>query len=293
MNAYTLTWKSHTLELGHRTAIMGIVNVTPDSFSDGGRFFSTRAAVDQGQALVQAGADIIDIGGESTRPYAEEVTKDQELERVIPVIEALAARFPVLISVDTTKATVAEEALKTGAAIINDISAFEMDPDMAKVAARHDVPVILMHMLGSPRTMQRNPVYADVVREVRDYLKGAIQRAVTAGIDHGKIIIDPGIGFGKTLEHNLLLIKHLQVLTELNVPVLVGPSRKTFIRRLVTPAGQTEYPPDHPIVEIGTQAAVAACVINGAHILRVHDVQHTRAMLAVLNAVSNAATSNT
>jgi dihydropteroate synthase len=275
MNTYSLTWKSHTLELGRRTAIMGIVNVTPDSFSDGGRFFSTRAAVDQGQALVQAGADIIDIGGESTRPYAEEVSKDQELERVIPVIEALAARFPVPISVDTTKAAVAEEALKAGAAIINDVSAFEMDPDMAEVAARYDVPVVLMHMLGSPRTMQHNPVYADVVGDVRDYLKGAIQRAVAAGIDHGKIIIDPGIGFGKTLEHNLLLIKHLLVLTELNVPVLVGPSRKTFIRRLVTPAGQAEYPPDHPLVGIGTQAAVAACVMHGAHILRVHDVEHT------------------
>jgi dihydropteroate synthase len=159
---------------------------------------------------------------------------------------------------------------------------------MAAVAARHDVPVILMHMLGEPRTMQVNPTYDNVVTEVRDYLKNAIDRAVAAGIDRNKVMIDPGIGFGKTPEHNLLLIRHVNVLAELGVPVLMGPSRKAFIRRLVTPENQSEYAPSHPMVETGTQAAVAAAVMNGAHIVRVHDVANTSAMLAVLDAVRSA-----
>lgn len=288
MNTTILNWKSHTLAFGGRTLIMGVVNVTPDSFSDGGRFFKTDDALNQARDLIRDGAHIIDIGGESTRPYAEEVHQDQEMERVIPVIEALATRFPIPISVDTTKAAVAEAAMEAGAAMINDISAFELEPGMAAVAAKHNVPVILMHMLGRPRTMQIDPTYDDVVVEVRDYLKAAIERAVAAGIDRAKVIIDPGIGFGKTLTHNLLLIRHLNTLTDLGVPVLVGPSRKTFIRKLVTPADQSEFIPSHPMVETGTQAAVAAAVMNGAHIVRVHDVANTRAMLAVLDAVRTA-----
>lgn len=288
MKAYTLNWKSHTLELGRQTRIMGIVNVTPDSFSDGGRFYNTDAAVEQALQLVASGADIIDIGGESTRPYAQEVDAEEEMNRVVPVIRALATRIPVPISIDTTKASVAEAALNAGASIINDISAFSMDPPIAKLAARHAVPVIVMHMLGKPRTMQINPTYKDVVTEVRDYLGAAVETAMAAGINKEMIIIDPGIGFGKTLGHNLLLIKHLQALAALEVPILVGPSRKTFIRKLVTPPGRAELAPDHPLVETGTQATVAASVFNGAHILRVHDVANTRAMVTILDAIRNA-----
>jgi dihydropteroate synthase len=272
---------------------MGIVNVTPDSFSDGGRFYKTEDALKQAQRLVSAGADIIDVGGESTRPFADEVGADQEMDRVVPVIEALARTFPIPISVDTTKASVAEAALNAGAAIINDVSAFEMDPTIATVAARHDVPVILMHMLGEPRTMQLDPDYDNVVANVRDYLKTAMERAVAAGIDRSKIIIDPGIGFGKTLEHNLLLIRHLHALAALDAPILMGTSRKTFIRKLVTPSDQIDQlPPDHPLVETGTQASVAASVAHGAHIVRVHDVANTRATLAVFDAIRNVGEDN-
>jgi dihydropteroate synthase len=288
MNTYTLNWKSYTLELGRQTRIMGIVNVTPDSFSDGGRFYNTDAAVEQALQLVASGADIIDIGGESTRPYAQEVDAEEEINRVVPVIRSLATRIPVPISIDTTKASVAEAALDAGASIINDVSAFSMDPPMATLAARQAVPVIVMHMLGKPRTMQINPAYEDVVTEVRDYLGTAVETAMAAGIKKEMIIIDPGIGFGKTLIHNLLLIKHIQALVELGVPILVGPSRKTFIRKLVTPPGHAELSPDHPLVETGTQAALAASVFNGAHILRVHDVANTRAMVTVLDAIRNA-----
>jgi dihydropteroate synthase len=288
MRTYTLAWKSYSLELGRRTKIMGVVNVTPDSFSDGGHFFNTDSAVEQALQLVRSGADIIDIGGESTRPYAREVDAVEEMKRVIPVIQALAPRIPVPISIDTTKSSVAQAALDAGASIINDISAFTMDPPIIELAARYDVPVIVMHMLGKPRTMQINPVYDDVVAEVRAYLHAAIETAMAAGIRRDRVIIDPGIGFGKTLAHNLLLLNHIRDLASLDVPILVGPSRKAFIRKLVSPPKQNQLAPDHPLVETGTQAAVAACALNGAHIVRVHDVANTRAMVTVLDAIRNA-----
>jgi dihydropteroate synthase len=268
---------------------MGIVNVTPDSFSDGGHFYTHAAAVAQAQQLVKEGADIIDIGGESTRPFADPVNADTEITRVVPVIKALAASIPVPISIDTTKAEVAEAAVAAGASIINDISALRMDPAIAQVAAKHDLPVILMHMKGEPRTMQRNPSYDDVVLEVCDFLKQAVQKAVTAGIDRTKIIVDPGIGFGKTLEHNLLLIKHLETLSRLEAPILVGPSRKAFIRKLLTEPMGHEPTADEPEVETGTLAAVAAAVMHGAHILRVHRVADARIMLSVLDAICSTA----
>ena len=285
MKHYTLSWPNYELKLGRRTVVMGIVNVTPDSFSDGGRFHSTDAAVAQAEHLVEAGADIIDIGGESTRPYSDAVPAEEEISRVVPVISRLAGRIGVPISIDTTKADVAEAALAAGAAIINDISALEMDAEIARVAARHEVPVILMHMKGTPRTMQIEPVYTDVVAEVCEYLALAIKRAVAAGVDRGKVIIDPGIGFGKTKWHNLLLIRRLEALADLDAPILVGPSRKRFIRDLVKAPGQEDIAPDKPEVETGTQAAVAAAVMNGAHIVRVHDVANTRAMVNVLDAI--------
>lgn len=288
MKSYTLTWNNHTLELGQRTLIMGIVNVTPDSFSDGGQFHSFDAAFAHACRLADAGADIIDIGGESTRPFADSVPAEEEMARIIPVIERLTRHIEVPISIDTTKAAVAEAALKAGAAIINDISAMRLDDDMAAVAADHKVPVILMHMKGEPRTMQLDPTYKNVVTEVRTFLEKAIAKCVDAGINHEKIIIDPGIGFGKTGRHNLELLNHLADLARLDTPILVGPSRKRFIRDLVKDPSQDDIPPDRPEVETGTQAAVAASVINGAHIVRVHNVGNTKAMLDVLNAIQGA-----
>lgn len=285
MQTYTLNCPKQVLSLGPHTTVMGIVNATPDSFSDGGRFNSTEAAIAQAEHLIQAGADIIDIGGESTRPFAAAVSAEDEAARVLPVIENLARRIAVPISIDTTKAAVAEAAVKAGAAIINDISALKLDPRIAEVAAAHEVPVILMHMKGTPRTMQLEPVYDNVVIEVRDFLKHAIDRALAAGIDRSKVIVDPGIGFGKTGRHNLLLIRHLEELADLGVPILVGPSRKRFIRDLVKAPAQEDLAPDDPAVETGTQAAVAAAIMNGAHIVRVHDVANTKAMVKVLDAI--------
>lgn len=287
---YTLRWNDFELALGRRTAIMGIVNITPDSFSDGGRFFTADAALDQALRLVAEGADIIDIGGESTRPYAEAVPAEQEINRVVPVIEKLAAKVRIPISIDTTKAAVAKAALAAGASIINDISALRMDPKLAEVAARNDVPVVLMHMQGEPRTMQINPVYQDVVAEVRSFLAEAVSRATKAGIARNKIIVDPGIGFGKTVTHNLLLIQNLAALADLNVPILAGSSRKAFIRKLLaTPSGE-EPTPDDRAVAFGTQATVAAAVLNGAHIVRVHNVADTRCTVKLIDAIRNAAT---
>lgn len=287
MQHFTLHWKNHTLELGHRTAVMGIVNVTPDSFSDGGQFLATRAAVAHGEQMAADGADIIDIGGESTRPYAEEVTAQQEMDRVLPVIEQLSQRIPVPISIDTTKAEVARAAVDAGAAMINDISALKMDPQMAATAAQCDVPLILMHMQGSPRTMQVEPKYDDLIAEVHQFLEQVMAKAIAAGMDPEMIIIDPGIGFGKTVAHNLTLLNRLDAFTDLKVPILVGPSRKAFIRKILSTDAARELSPDSPEVEIGTQAAVAAAVMNGAHIVRVHNVANTKAMIRVLNAIRN------
>ena len=288
MKRYTLSWLKHTLILGPRTTVMGIVNVTPDSFSDGGRFDTTEAAITQGKLLADAGAGIIDIGGESTRPFAPAVSAEEEMARVLPVIERLASRLDVPISIDTTKAEVARRAAEAGAAMINDISALTMDPEIAQVAASHQLPLILMHMKGTPRTMQLDPTYDDVVAEVRTYLSDAIDRAVSAGMPRERVIIDPGIGFGKTGRHNMVLIRQLKALDELDVPILVGPSRKRFIRDLVKPPGQEDIAADCAEVENGTLAAVAAAILNGAHIVRVHDVARTMAMVKVLDAIRTA-----
>ena len=288
MKHYTLHWNRFHLELGHRTAIMGIVNITPDSFSDGGQFYSTEAAVSQAERLVRAGADIIDIGGESTRPYSEGVSAQAEIDRILPVIERLTRRIGVPISIDTNKAAVAEAALAAGAAILNDISALQMDGQMAAVAVKYDVPVILMHMKGRPRTMQIDPVYDDLLGEVKAFLKTAIERARQAGIASDKIIIDPGIGFGKTVAHNLQIIRRLSVFEELDVPILIGTSRKAFIRKILSGATATELSADRPEVETGTQATIAMAVNNGAHIVRVHNVANTKAMVTMLDAIRNA-----
>jgi len=267
---------------------MGIINVTPDSFSDGGNFFDVDKAVHQGQKLVDDGADIIDIGGESTRPFSEPVPVEEEIARVIPVIEKLADLVAVPISIDTMKAVVARRAIEAGASIINDISALRFDPEIAAVAKEFDTPVVLMHMLGNPKTMQVSPSYDNLIGDISGFFKDAIARAEKHGISKSKLIVDPGIGFGKTVTHNLLLIRHLQSFKSLGAPILVGPSRKSFIRKLVKDENCDDIPPDLPIVEIGTQAAVAAAVLHGAHIVRVHDVANTRATIRILDALMNA-----
>ncbi|MGD8242070.1 MAG: dihydropteroate synthase [Desulfobacterales bacterium] len=288
-HAFEMAWDGHRLVLGRRTLVMGIVNITPDSFSDGGRFFGTRAAVDHGLALAAAGADIIDVGGESTRPFSDPVSAEEEVRRVVPVIEQLAAKLSIPISIDTTKSEVARQALAAGAAIINDVSALRLDPAMGPLAASQGVPVILMHMLGSPKTMQVKPEYRDVVAEVRAFLAEAIARAEAQGIDRTRIVVDPGIGFGKTFAHNLLLLQQLAAFQELNVPLLVGASRKAFIRHLLKPADAKDIPADLPEVETGSLAAASVAVMNGVHILRVHDVAGTCAALTVIDAIRQAA----
>ncbi|MGD8343066.1 MAG: dihydropteroate synthase [Desulfobacterales bacterium] len=285
---YRLSWAGFEMEFGHRTAIMGVVNVTPDSFSDGGKFLTSESAVAQGLKLAADGADILDIGGESTRPFADPVPVKVEIERVIPVIEQLAAEISIPISIDTMKAEVAKQAIKAGASIINDISALRFDPDLGAVAAEFGTPVVLMHMLGSPKTMQLSPSYTDLIGEISDFLSAAIVRAQQQGISKSNIILDPGIGFGKTVSHNLLLIRQLEAFAALDAPILVGPSRKLFIRKLLKEAHSNDILPDTPIVETGTQAAVAAAVLCGAHIVRVHDVANTRATIRILDAMKAA-----
>jgi dihydropteroate synthase len=266
---------------------MGILNVTPDSFSDGGRFLTFNDAVTQGQKLFEDGADILDIGGESTRPFSDTVTVEEEIDRVVPVIEEMAKRVSIPISIDTTKAVVARRAIEAGASMINDVSALRHDHKLADVALEYGVAIILMHMLGSPKTMQVSPTYNDLFGEIRTFLENAIELAVKKGILKSKIIIDPGIGFGKTVEHNLQLIKYLRKFETLDVPILIGPSRKAFIRQILKGRSAEEIEADLPVVETGTQAAIAAAALNGAHIIRVHDVARTRATLQIVDAIKN------
>jgi dihydropteroate synthase len=288
MPTYTIACGSRTLELGRRTLIMGIVNVTPDSFSDGGHFFSTDRALVQAMRLIEEGADILDIGGESTRPFSDPVGESEEVDRVLPVIEALANRVSVPISIDTTKASVARQAVASGATLINDVSALRMDPDMGATAARCRVPLILMHMKGTPKDMQVKPVYDDLVSDIMTFLSDSMDRAVAAGVNRDAIILDPGIGFGKTIHHNLRIIRDLNRFHSLEAPLLVGPSRKMFIRQILKDPLEKDMDPLSEEVARGTQATVAAAAMNGAHMVRVHDVARTRATLAVVNAITSA-----
>jgi dihydropteroate synthase len=260
------------------TVVMGIVNVTPDSFYDGGkRFDGARAAAD-GFEMIDSGAEILDIGGESTRPGAQPVTADEELRRVLPVIRELRRKSNVPISIDTYKEVVARAALDAGADIVNDISALRFDPAMAGLVARASVPVILMHMQGVPQTMQREPRYQDVVLEVQDFLAACVRSAKLAGIAQEQIIIDPGIGFGKTLVHNLALLKDLHSLKSLGQPLLIGVSRKAFIGKILNSAAPEER------LE-GSLAAAVAAAFSGANIVRVHDVRETVRALRVTDAI--------
>jgi dihydropteroate synthase len=278
---------SGILKLGAGTCIMGILNTTPDSFSDGGRFYSYDAAVQQGLKLASDGAGILDIGGESSRPFARPVPVEEEKKRVIPVIKALAEKIRIPISIDTVKSEVAAAALDAGASIINDISAMEKDPGMASLAARQNVPVILMHMKGTPQTMQIDPDYDDLLVEITDYLSRRAEFAMEKGIRKENIILDPGIGFGKTVEHNLMIIRHLGRITRLGFPVLLGPSRKSFIQTILGRSNDRPVGPENRETGAGTLAAVAASVIHGAHIVRVHDVAEMRPFLNIIDAIQN------
>jgi dihydropteroate synthase len=256
---------------------MGVLNVTPDSFSDGGRFFEWEKAVEQGFQMAADGADVIDVGGESTRPYAKEISAEEELDRVIPVVKALSRELKIPISIDTMKARVAREALQAGASMINDVSALRFDPKMAGVVAAADVPVILMHMKGNPGDMQQNPVYDDLLGEIRDFLKAVAERAVSAGVREERIVLDPGIGFGKTFDHNLVILKNLSRFGTLGRPLLIGPSRKAFLGRILDK--------DAPLRDTGTMAAVSAALMNGAHMVRVHNVKMAVETVKVIDAI--------
>jgi dihydropteroate synthase len=283
--SYDIHWADHHLKLGSRTCIMGVLNVTPDSFSDGGRFYAFDRAVSQAEKLVADGADILDVGGESTRPFSDAVSEEEEIRRVVPVIEAIARRVTIPISIDTTKSGVARRAIEAGASIINDVGALRMDAEMAKVAAASGVPVILMHMLETPKTMQAAPTYENLLSEIRTFLATSIDHAVSQGVLRSRIIIDPGIGFGKTIHHNLMLIRYLNAFASLDAPILIGPSRKSFIRNLIKASDPEGLDPDSESIETGTQAIAAAGILNGAHILRVHDVARTVATVRLMDAM--------
>ncbi|MDP3048114.1 MAG: dihydropteroate synthase [Thermodesulfovibrionales bacterium] len=273
-----LTWQSFSLDFSKKTYLMGILNVTPDSFSDGGQYFDRGLAIKRAHEMVEEGADIIDVGGESTRPGSEPVPLQEEIARTIPVIEEISKKIKVPISIDTYKAEVAKRALDAGASIVNDISGLRFDPEMPKVVSQYKVPVVIMHIKGTPKNMQANPQYEALIPEVMDYLRESIRLAVESGIAEDKIIIDPGIGFGKTYDHNLEIIKKLREFTLLEKPLLVGPSRKAFIGKILGDAPASER------LE-GTAAAVAISILNGANIIRVHDVKEMKRVALVADAV--------
>jgi len=265
-----------------RVQVMGVLNLTPDSFYDGGRYVTPQVAVERALAMVEEGADIIDIGGESSRPGARPVPPAEELERVIPVIEGIRKRSDILLSIDTTKGAVAAEAIEAGVSIVNDISALRFDPEMADVIADRGVFIVLMHMLGTPETMQNDPSYDDPVEEIKAFFAERIETAVSAGIPTEKIIIDPGIGFGKRLSDNLTLLRNLASFNDLGAPILVGLSRKSFLGEIL------DLPAEERLE--GTIAANAIAVLNGADIIRVHDVKEGRRTAAVAQALRNDAT---
>jgi dihydropteroate synthase len=274
---YTIRCRKRTLTLGRRTLLMGVLNVTPDSFSDGGLFFNKEKAIAHGLRMVEEGADIIDIGGESTKPGSKPLALEEELHRVIPVIETLAKEVDVPISIDTYKSAMAQRAIEAGAQIVNDISGLHFDPNLAKVVAKEDAPLILMHIRGTPETMQKDVHYKSLFSEILQYLKDSIQMAESAGVDPRQIIVDPGIGFGKTVEDNLLIIKNLNEFRILGKPILLGTSRKSFIGKILNAEAGDRLE--------GTLSSIAIGVLNGAHIIRSHDVLQAKKAIVVADAV--------
>jgi dihydropteroate synthase len=277
-----MDWKGRHIDFSLKTFIMGILNVTPDSFSDGGKFYDTGRAVEQVLLMQEDGADIIDIGGESSRPGAKPVPFDVELSRVIPVLKAIIRKIKVIVSIDTIKASVAEAALSEGAEMVNDVSALRGDPKMAPLLAKQEVPVVLMHMRGTtPQNMQADSQYHNLISEIIEFLQERISFAQMSGIGHSRIIIDPGIGFGKSIEKdNFTILKHLGKFKSLGKPILVGPSRKAFLGHLL----------DLPVNdrEEATAAAVAVSVVNGANIVRVHDIKKIKRVVQIADAIKAA-----
>jgi dihydropteroate synthase len=266
-----------SLETGGRALVMGVLNVTPDSFSDGGRFFRRDVAVAHAREMAAEGADVLDVGGESTRPGGEEITAEEEMRRVLPAIEELVAETSVPISIDTQKAAVAEAALDAGAQMINDVSALRTDPEMAALAAERGVPVCLMHMQGRPKTMQKEPAYEEVVGDIKRWLGERVEFAVGAGIPRGQLLVDPGFGFGKTPQHNLELLRRLHEFHELDCGVMIGTSRKSTIGIVLGAESDERL--------YGTLATVACAVMSGSHMVRVHDVKAALDVVLVCEAV--------
>ena len=279
---FRLKLPTRTLVLGDRALVMGVLNVTPDSFSDGGKFLSIHGAVEGALAMQRGGADILDIGAESTRPGSHKISVAEELARLLPVLNALRARLKIPISVDTQKAAVAEAALGAGAEMINDVSGLNRDPQLAEIAARHRVPLILMHMRGNPRSMQKGRFAKDVLRDVLAGQRRSVAKARSAGVRKSQIILDPGIGFGKSYEQNYELLAKLPLLAKLGYPLLVGTSRKGFLGATLAKNGK-RLPAEERIW--GTAATVAASILNGAHIVRVHDVAEMAQVARVTDAV--------
>ena len=267
------------LSIEKQSLIMGILNVTPDSFSDGGKYLEKSNAINHALAMIDNGADIIDVGGESTRPFSDPVSLDEEISRVVPVIEGIRKESDVCISIDTTKSEVATAALNSGASLINDVSAMEVDPLMVDVALKFDCPIIIMHMKGNPKSMQDNPQYESLISDIKDYLQERVDFIVSKGINSKKIVIDPGIGFGKTVENNFEIINNLNHFTKMGFPVMLGASRKSFI-------GISLDLPEEDRLE-GSLAANIIGLQNGAKIFRVHDVAETNKAFVIANKIFN------
>ncbi|MBI4654393.1 MAG: dihydropteroate synthase [Nitrospirae bacterium] len=282
-----LIWKDFNFDFSQRTHIMGIINVTPDSFSDGGLYFNKESAINHALRMEEEGADIIDVGGESTRPGAESISIKEDIRRVVPVIEALKKKIKIPISIDTYKADVAGAALSVGASIVNDISGLRFDARMPEVVARYQSPVVIMHIKGTPKNMQVNPTYKALIPEIMDYLREGIEIARNADVSEDKIIIDPGIGFGKTVEHNLEIMRRLNEFRGFEKPILLGVSRKSFIGKTLGTNHYGSYLGDLPPSERleGTASAVAIGIFNGANIIRVHDVKAMARVARIADAI--------
>jgi len=274
---FFLNFSSKKIDLEKKVAVMGILNLTPDSFYDGGRYRTEKEILKRVEQMIEEGADIIDIGGESTRPGSDRVSVEEELRRIIPYLRKIRGLFDIPLSIDTYKAKVAKEAIEAGAEMVNDISGLRFDPEMAEVISSKNASVVLMHIKGTPKNMQDNPFYESLMDEIISYLRKSLEIALKAGIDFDRIVIDPGIGFGKTVEHNLFILKNLEELRILRRPILIGVSRKSFIGKVL----------DLPVEErlFGSLAATSVAVMNGARIVRCHDVRETRQVVDLVDAI--------
>lgn len=277
MQGFVLSFSHRKIDLTKKVAVMGILNLTPDSFYDGGRYKTEKEVLERVEEMINEGADIIDVGGESTRPGAKPVGVEEELRRTVPFIQKIAEKFKIPLSIDTYKAKVAKEACEAGAEMVNDISGLRFDPDMPEVVSSKKSYLVIMHIKGTPQNMQDNPTYKALMPEIISYLEEGIEIARRAGIGLDKIIIDPGIGFGKKLEHNLSILKNLKKLTSLKRPILVSVSRKSFIGQILNLPAEKRL--------TGSIAAACAAVLGGARIIRCHDIKQTRQAVDVVNAI--------